>query len=113
MAEKFEVLWSRSAVNDLDEILDYLAEEASIDRALDLYEKVRGQVASLSRLPRRCRYVPELKAVGLTEFREAILPPYRIFFRLVDDRVILLGILDGRRDLEELLIQRALELDDS
>ncbi len=109
MAETFEVFWSRSAVSDLDDILDYLAEQAGIDRALDLYEKVRRRVASLSSLPERCRYVPELKDLGLTEFRESILPPYRIFFRLVERRVILLGVLDSRRDLEELLVQRALE----
>ena len=109
MAEKFEVLWSRSAVSDLDDILEYLAEQASIDRALDLYEKVRRHVAELSTFPRRCRYVPELKAIGLTEFRELILPPYRIFFRLVEKRVILLGVLDSRRDLEEILVQRAIE----
>ncbi len=109
MAETFEVVWSRSAVSDLDEILDYLAEQAGIDRALELYEKLRRRVAGLTRLPRRCRYVPELKELGLTEFRESIMPPYRIFFRLADKRVILLGVLDSRRDLEELLIQRALE----
>jgi plasmid stabilization system protein ParE len=109
MAETFEVFWSQSAVSDLDDILDYLAEGAGVDRALALYEKVRRRVASLSRFPRRCRYVPELKAQGLTEFRESILPPYRIFFRLVEGRVILLGVLDSRRDLEELLVQRALE----
>ncbi len=109
MTEAIEVLWSQSAVRDLDEILEYLAEQASIDRALELYEEVRRRVASLSSLPQRCRYVPELKDLGLTEFRESILPPYRIFFRLVEKRVILLGVLDSRRDLEEILIQRALE----
>ncbi len=112
MPETFDVLWTPSAVSDLDEILDYLAQEAGIDRALGLYEKVRRQVGSLTRLPRRCRYVPELKALGLSEFREAIVPPHRIFFRLVESRVILLGILDSRRDLEEILIQRALEPED-
>ncbi len=109
MAETFEVFWSQSAVSDLDDILDHLAEHAGIDQALDTYEQVRGRVASLTGLPRRCRYVPELKDLGLTEFREAILPPYRLFFRLIERRVILLGVLDSRRDLEELLVQRALE----
>lgn len=108
MSETFDVLWIPSAVSDLDEVLDYLAEEASIDQALEVYEKIRDQVKSLSRLPRRCRYVPELKALGVTEIREAIVPPHRIFFRLIENRVILLGVLDGRRDLEEILIQRAL-----
>lgn len=109
MAERFDVLWSQAAVSDLDEILDYLSAEASIDRALKLYEEVRRRVASLCRFPRRCRHVPELRAIGLGEFRESILPPYRLFFRLVENRVILLGVLDSRRDLEEVLVQRALD----
>ena len=108
MTDRFEVIWTRSAISDLDDILDFLADQASTGRALDLYAKVRDKAATLTRLPRRCRYVPELKKLGLTEYREAILPPYRIFFRLVDNRVLLLGVLDSRRDLEELLIQRAL-----
>lgn len=109
MAEKFDVLWSQAAVRDLDDILDYLSEEASIDRAFELYEEVRRRVASLRQFPRRCRYVPELISIGLREFRESILSPYRIFFRLVEQRVILLGVLDSRRDLGELLVQRALD----
>ncbi|MEM7356199.1 MAG: type II toxin-antitoxin system RelE/ParE family toxin [Acidobacteriota bacterium] len=111
MAERFEVFWSQSAVRDLDEILDFVAREASIDQALALYAKVRERVASLTTLPRRCRYAPELESLGLREFRESLVPPYRIFFRLVEERVILVGILDSRRDLGELLIQRALEED--
>ena len=109
MTEKFAVFWSESAAGDLDDVLDFVAARDGVDRALELYEKLRGRVASLSRHPRRCRYVPELKAIGLSEFRESIYPPYRLFFRLVGDRVILLGVLDSRRDLEALLIDRALE----
>ncbi len=109
MAEAYEVVWSQAAVGDLDEILDFAAERDGVDRALELYEKVRRRVASLSRYPRRCRYVPEIKAIGLSEFRESIDPPYRILFRLVGKQAILLGILDSRRDLEALLIQRALD----
>ncbi len=39
-----------------------------------------NEAESLS-FPRRCRYLPELKDLGLTEFREAILPPYRILIQ--------------------------------
>ena len=109
MAEAFEVIWSQAAVSDLDDILDFVAESQGVDHALDLYEQIRRRVSSLSRYPRRCRYVPEIKAIGLSEYRESIHPPYRIFFRLVGNQAILLGILDSRRDLEALLVQRALD----
>ncbi len=109
MAEAFAVFWSESAVSDLDDILDFVADRDGVDHALELYENLRRRVAGLRRFPRRCRYVPELKAIGLSEFRESIYPPYRLFFRLDGEQVVLLGVLDSRRDLEALLIQRALE----
>jgi len=109
VTETFEVVWSESAVGDLDDILDLVVEREGLDRALALYDALRRRVAELSRFPRRCRYVPELKAIGLSEIRESIDPPYRLMFRLAGDQVILLGVLDSRRDLEALLVQRALE----
>ncbi len=110
MTETYEVLWSRSALKDLDEILEYLAEEASIERAMEVYEGLRRNIATLKIHPRRCRRVPEFRRLGLEEHRELLSPPYRIFFRLRGRTLLLLGILDSRRDLEELLVQRALEL---
>lgn len=110
MAEAFEVVWSPIAVRDLDEILEYLAEEAGIDLALRRYEEIRQRIATLATYPRRCRRVPELAEIGIEDFRELIVPPYRILFRLDGPRVNLLGVLDARRDLEEMLIQRALDL---
>ncbi len=112
VSEEYDVIWSRWSVRDLDEILDYVADDRGIDRALQLYEKMRKEVASLATIPRRCRQVPELLEIGLLEHRELVLPPYRIFFRIDHQKVILLGILDSRRDLERLLIQRACEFPD-
>lgn len=110
MSDRLEILWSSSAVRDLDEILEHLAREASVDTALQRYEEIRQRIATLTRHPRRCRRVPELEEIGIREFRELIFPPHRIFFRLNGPRVHLLGILDARRDLEEILLQRALDL---
>jgi plasmid stabilization system protein ParE len=109
MTETYDVVWSRLAVRDLDQILDYLSEEASIDRALAVYEQVRQRISILKRHPRRCRVVPELRDLGLTDFRESILAPYRIVFRFQDQVLVLVAIVDSRRNLEELLVERALE----
>lgn len=109
MTETYDVVWSRLAVRDLDQILDYLSEEASIDRALAVYEQVRQRISTLKRHPRRCRVVPELRDLGLTDFRESILAPYRIVFRLHDQALVLVAIVDSRRNLEELLVERVLE----
>ena len=108
MSEVFEVVWTRTAVLDLDEILAYIVAERGVDQAGLIYETLRKRSASLSTMARRARQVPELHEIGLFEYREMIEGPYRLIFRIIDQEVVLLGILDSRRDLEELLIQRAI-----
>jgi len=44
----------------------------------------------------------------LETYREVIVSKYRILFRVRGREVVLLGVLDGRRDLAELLIQRSM-----
>ena len=109
MSEVYDITWTRTAVRDLDEILEYIAAERGVDQALKVYEALRHSIASLATMPRRFRQVPELHDVGLFEYREIIERPYRLVFRIADHEVVILAILDSRRDLEELLVQRAIE----
>ena len=109
MPEVFDIIWTRTAVSDLDELLEHIAAERGVDQGLQLYETLRHSIASLAKMPRRCRQVPELLDIGLFEYREVVERPYRLVFRIVDQKVVILAILDSRRDLEELLIQRAIE----
>ncbi len=109
MANTFQVAWTRTAVRDLEELLDDVAADRGADQARRTYEHLRRAIASLTTMPRRCRQVPELRDLGLAEYREVVDRPYRLVFRIVDRQVVILAVLDSRRDLEELLVQRALE----
>ncbi len=109
MSDVFDITWTRTAVRDLDEILEYIAAERGVDQALQLYETLRHSIGSQATMPRQFRSVPELHEVGLFECREIIERPYRLVFRIVHHEVVILAIIDSRRDLEELLVQRAFE----
>jgi len=78
---------------------------------MSIYERIMTRVVTLVAHPRRGRIVPELKDFGVMEYRELIASPYRIFYRIAGQVVSLLGVLDGRRELEEMLVNRALETD--
>ena len=108
MAETFEVQWSAIAVADVEGILRYTASNWSARAARALHGAFRGKVSTLRKHPRRCRIVPELLRLGITDFREVIAPPHRLIFRLHDRSVTVVAVLDGRRDLDELLLARAL-----
>jgi plasmid stabilization system protein ParE len=104
----YRIRWAPVALQDLDEIIDYVASQDGTGAAASLFSKIKKRCGALSRHPARCRIVPELKSVGVTEYRELIVSPYRVFFRVYESEVGIVGVLDGRRDLEETLIRRAM-----
>jgi plasmid stabilization system protein ParE len=108
VGETHRVVWAPVALDDLEEILDYIAVRDTASAAARVADKILKQIDNLARLPSRCRVVPELRAIGVSEYRELIIKPYRIVFRLEKRHVELVAVVDGRRDLEELLISRAL-----
>ncbi len=108
MARRYRILWAPIAAQDLDEIIDYIAAQDGPDAAAMVYQKVKKRTQTLSAHPKRCRVVPEMRSVGVLEYRELIVAPYRVFFRIDAKDVGIIGVLDGRRDLEETLIRRAM-----
>ncbi|MBN1531017.1 MAG: type II toxin-antitoxin system RelE/ParE family toxin [Thermoleophilaceae bacterium] len=102
----YGIEWAPVAARDLLEVVEYIASEGRPEAAEHASNRILARVRSLAMHPRRSRIVPELKRVGVTEYRDSIVGPYRIFFRVTQRSVGIVGVLDGRRDLEELLFQR-------
>jgi addiction module RelE/StbE family toxin len=101
----FRVQWAEAAVRDLEELISYIAADSPLnaERILDKLEK-RAQ--TLESTPVRGRVVPELAHFGIRNWRELIVKPYRIIYRIDEDTVNVLAVLDGRRDLQDLLLER-------
>src|SRR5262249_49234368 len=101
------VQWSEIALADADRLIDYIAQR-NPQRAVEIWDKIKNRVATLERFPFRSRLVPELKALNLEDYRELIIYSYRILFRVKGNKVLILGLFDGRRDLEDVMIERVL-----
>lgn len=113
MPRKHRVEWAPAAINDLDEIIQFIADREGADTARRIYAKITARIETLTIHPTRGRIVPELKQFGIKDYRELIVRPYRVFFRIMKRGVGIVGVLDGRQDLEELLVNRALEPDEA
>ncbi|MBX3248339.1 MAG: type II toxin-antitoxin system RelE/ParE family toxin [Myxococcales bacterium] len=100
------VVWTSGALADYEAILDFVTERDGIEHAERLHRKLHPAVGRLATHPERCRVVPELRAVGVVTYRELIVKPYRVPFRVRGDDVLVLAVLDARRDLEETLFAR-------
>ncbi len=105
MTKKYEILWAGVAENDLKEIIEYVAAD-SPSEALKIFKKIRIKASSLYTLPERGRIVPELQDQGILLYRELIVPPWRILYRISDTKVYVLSVLDGRQNVEDILLKR-------
>lgn len=94
----FEVLWMEAAIRDLEQIVDFIAEEAPL-AAQRFFDEVVERSQALDSVPRRGRVVPELARFEITTYREIILKPYRLMYRIDGRRVSVVGFFDGRRNL--------------
>ena len=102
---KCRVLWTEAATHDLVEIVSFVAWKAPAN-ARRLLLRLRSRADSLERSPQRGRVVPELATVGTRAWRELIVKPYRIVYRISRDIVLVGAVIDGRRDLDDLLLER-------
>jgi toxin ParE1/3/4 len=100
------VVWSDAALRDYETLIDFVAERDGIEHAERLHQKIHPAILTLATAPNRCRIVPELRTLGITVYRELLVSAYRIPFRIQGRDVVVLAVLDGRRDLEELLLER-------
>jgi addiction module RelE/StbE family toxin len=104
-APVYEVLWAESAIRDLERIVDFIALETP-QAAERLFERVAEQAVSLESLPFRGRIVPELDRFEITIFRELLISPFRLMYRIEENRVLIVAVFDGRRNLEDVLLAR-------
>ena len=105
---RYEVLLTAGAERDLEAIYDYIAEfdcQVNADHVLD---RIMEIVDSLSRFPERGRHPPGLSALGIREYRQTSFKPYRVIYRVLDAKVVIHVIADGRRDMRSLLARRLL-----
>jgi toxin ParE1/3/4 len=109
MKQTYGVTWSETAERDLSAIVEYIADD-SPQRAYDMFKELRKKALSLRTFPDRGRIVPELQQQGITQYRELIITPWRIIYRISEREVYVLSVLDSRRSVEDILLRRLIDL---
>jgi toxin ParE1/3/4 len=102
----FGVLLTHDAMRDLEELYDYIDLHDVPQKADYVLEQIEKALSGLSKFPKRGVYPKELLALGIHEYREIFFKPYRIIYRIMDRKVYVLLIADGRRDMQTLLQRR-------
>ena len=100
-----EVEVSPFAQDDLNETIEYYS-SYSQDYVETTISEFEENVMSLQQHPRSGRIIPELEKQGITQYRELIQGYYRIVYKISKDKVIILTVIDGRRNFEEVIIEK-------
>lgn len=105
---RYGVELTQGAEDDLEEIHGYRSQVRGIDDADTLIGEFLTVIDSLETFPERGAVPRELEGLGIQEFRQILLRQFRLIYRIIDSRVIILVIADGRRDMQTLLERRLL-----
>ena len=105
MTKRYEVIWAKTAENDLLKIIEYIAQN-NPSNSIRILRKIKKQTDELYHSPKRCRIVPELYDQGIIQYREMVIAPWRVMYRISHDKVYVLSVLDSRRNIEDILLKR-------
>ncbi|GAA6146412.1 type II toxin-antitoxin system RelE/ParE family toxin [Thalassolituus maritimus] len=94
-----ELIWTEPAVQDLDSLAEYIALSNPV-AAGELVQRVFNGVERLSRFPESGRFPPELEGFP---YREVIVNPCRLFYRIENNKVFILHVFRQERDIRRFL----------
>jgi addiction module RelE/StbE family toxin len=87
--------WSEPARDDLRDLHLYIAKD-SPHYARQFCERIIRSVERLADFPESGRQVPETRS---SIIRELLVQEYRVIYQLEPERVVILAVVHGRRDL--------------
>jgi toxin ParE1/3/4 len=102
-----EIIWTDTAKNDLREIINYIAYN-SISIAQDKLNLIKEKSTEILDFPEKGRIIPELEKENITSYREIIISPWRLMYKIQNNCIYILAVIDGRRNIEDILLKRQL-----
>ncbi|KJS17254.1 MAG: plasmid stabilization protein [Peptococcaceae bacterium BRH_c4b] len=101
----YQVFWTQTAQQDSKRIIEYIAADSEI-QARRVYLAIKQKADNLRQMPLQERIVPELIYYSILTYRELISPPWRIIYKTEENKVWVLAVIDGRRNVEDILLDR-------
>jgi len=95
-----QIIWTDPALSDLNQIAEYITLD-KLNAARRLVKQVFSSVGRLEQFPKSGRIPPELEN---SKYREIVVGPCRIFYRVDQDKVYILYVMRGERHLRKYLL---------
>lgn len=111
--KNWKVVALPEADKDIAAIVRFIYKREGSTMARAILKQFREAKKKLCTLPERGRITPELRRINVLVFRELQIAPYRMIYQTSEpeNTVFIHIVIDGRRDLAELLVTRLLKAD--
>jgi len=106
--KKYKVLIDPLAKADLKEIFIYVSLNDGIESANKLLNVLELTCNKLEKFAERGHIPPELRQTGIKNYLEIHYKPYRIIYEMEGKLVYIHSVIDGRRNIQEILNNRIL-----
>jgi toxin ParE1/3/4 len=97
-----KLIWTEPALLDLDEVAEYIALDDPL-AAGNYVQKIFDRVERLAIYPNSGKRPKELPR---TPYREIVVPPCRIFYRVENETAYILYVMRSERLLHRFLLER-------
>jgi toxin ParE1/3/4 len=105
---KYNVHIISDVEKDLFEIYDYIKKAGYPQNAETIFSEIETACCDLSFNPEKGHYPAELQRIDVYEYREIHVKIYRIIYQIIKSDVFIHCILDGRRNIPDILQRRNL-----
>jgi plasmid stabilization system protein ParE len=95
----FKTILSYAASTDLEIIVEYYY-ELNKNTAKKYYKNILNNVKRLRDFPKIGRIVPEFEDIFYDKYREINYGNFRIIYKIVENTIVVVRIIDGRRLLK-------------
>lgn len=106
---KYDVIWSKDAGNELLEIISYIKYNTGKITAEKIYTKILNEVNRISKNPERRRISPLLREFGINYIHQFNISPWIVYYKVKNNKMEIISIIDGRRNLEEILYKKIID----
>lgn len=97
-----EVIWTEPALQQLDQVAEYIALDNPA-AARQLIRIIFDKTERLADFPKSGRIPSELPD---SVYREVVVPPCRIFYRLAETKILILYVQREERQLRSLMFEK-------
>jgi len=103
------IIWSKDAGDESAEIISYIKYNTGKITAEKIYSKIIKEIKRISENPSAKRISPLLRDFGINYIHQFNINPWIIFYKIENNRMEIISIIDGRRNFEEILYTKMMD----